>query len=287
MTASSTSAAVTIVTPYRDGARFLPAFAAMLKRQRCEGWRCLLINDHSADAGPDLVAQLAADDPRFCPLSLSGPKRTPGPAAARNYGLQHVETPLVAFCDVDDLWHPDKLLRQLAFHQALRLDLSVSGYGRFRDAATPLLMRWRCPPESLSYAQLLGGNPLPMLTVVVRTELVQDGFPACHHEDFALWLGLFRAQPHLRYGCLPEGLAFYRLHSGNLTHQRRRMLVWADAVFREHGLTRADRYRALLRWSAYQLHQLWMDRPSLNPADLALHQLLEQPPVLLTPTGLF
>ncbi len=287
MTARSTPAAVTIITPYRDGARFLPGFAAMLQRQRCTGWRCLLINDRSADEGPGLAAQLAAHDPRFHPLSLSGPKRSPGPAAARSLGLQQVETPLVAFCDVDDIWHPEKLERQLAFHQALQLDLSVSGYGRFRDAVAPALMRWRCPPDTLTHGQLLGGNPLPMLTVLVRTELVREGFPACPHEDFALWLRLFRDHPGLRYGCLPEGLAFYRLHSGNLTHQRRRMLAWADAVFRQHGLSRGQRYRALLRWSAYQLQQLWIDRPFISPAGQALDQLMAQPPVRLTPDGSF
>jgi teichuronic acid biosynthesis glycosyltransferase TuaG len=287
VTARSTPAAVTIITPYRDGARFLPGFAAMLQRQRFRGWRCLLINDRSADEGPGLAAQLAAHDPRFHPLSMSGPKRSPGPAAARSLGLQQVDTPLVAFCDADDIWHPAKLERQLAFHQALQLDLSVSGYGRFRDAPAPALMCWRCPPKNLTYAQLLGGNPLPMLTVLVRTDLVREGFPACPHEDFALWLGLFRGHPGLRYGCLPEGLAFYRLHAGNLTHQRRRMLAWADAVFRQHGLSRAQRYRALLRWSAYQLQQLCTDRPFTTPAGLALDQLMAQPPVRLTPDGSF
>ena len=39
-----------------------------------------------------------------------------GPAAARNHGVEIAHAPLIAFLDSDDLWAPDKLRRQLAFH---------------------------------------------------------------------------------------------------------------------------------------------------------------------------
>jgi len=38
-----------------------------------------------------------------------------GPAAARNYGARLARAPHLAFLDSDDLWAPQKLLRQLAF----------------------------------------------------------------------------------------------------------------------------------------------------------------------------
>ncbi|HEX8626857.1 MAG TPA: glycosyltransferase, partial [Catenuloplanes sp.] len=40
--------------------------------------------------------------------------RTPGLAGARNTGILSLETDLVAFCDDDDAWQPDKLRRQVA-----------------------------------------------------------------------------------------------------------------------------------------------------------------------------
>lgn len=257
----------------------------MLQRQRFQDWHCLLIDDRSSDAGPAVVADLVRADHRFHALTLDGPKCTPGPAAARSFGMLQVGSPLVAFCDVDDLWHPEKLERQLAFHQNHQLDLSVTGYGRFRDAVEPALLCWRCPPRELNYRQLLGGNPLPMLTVLIRTELVSSGFPDCPHEDFALWLRLFRDNRHLRYGCLPEGLGFYRLHSGNHTSRRRRMLAWTDAVFREHGLGWRQRHLALSRWLSYQLQQAWGDRMLIRRPAQSLKTLLTEPPVCLEPGG--
>ena len=41
-------------------------------------------------------------------------QRHAGPGAARNVGILAARAPLIAFCDADDLWHPDKLARQQA-----------------------------------------------------------------------------------------------------------------------------------------------------------------------------
>lgn len=40
--------------------------------------------------------------------------RSPGLAGARNTGTMALETDLIAFCDDDDVWHPDKLSAQMA-----------------------------------------------------------------------------------------------------------------------------------------------------------------------------
>jgi glycosyltransferase involved in cell wall biosynthesis len=275
---------VSIVTPYRNAAGFVPAFVQMLQAQSFAGWRCLLVDDGSDDDGPALAAQCTAGDGRFCLISRPGARvSSGGPAAARNTALALVDSDWVAFCDIDDLWHPHKLERQLAFQQAHDLDLVVSGFGRF-DHTTQQLIAWRCPPAALSYRLLLGSNPIPMLTVLVRTDLVREGMPSCRHEDFALWLQLFHQHPSLMYGCVPEGLAFYRVHASNLTAQRWRMAGWAWQVFWWHGLRGRALALAMGRWCADQLLNLIRQRLPQAPREpLALAALLAQPPVRLRP----
>ena len=279
---------VSVVVPYRNGAQFIPGFVLMLQSQSFMDWICFLVDDQSTDDGDLIAGQSVDGDDRFQLLSFSGIKFVPGPAAVRNFALARVTTPLVAFCDVDDLWHPLKLERQLDFHASRELDISVTGYWRFRDASSFPIVSCRCPPQALSYRKLFGGNPIPMLSVIVRSDLLKDGMPEMRHEDFCLWLDVFRTNPGLRYGCLPEGLAFYRLHSGSITSHRWKMPCWAFAVFRRHGLSALGLLQAMLLWSFYQLRQLLLSFQVLrDSSQISLSLLLERPPVRLRQGGLF
>lgn len=47
------------------------------------------------------------------PVRVVANERTPGLPGGRNTGVTHAAAPIVAFCDDDDLWAPDKARRQL------------------------------------------------------------------------------------------------------------------------------------------------------------------------------
>ena len=110
---------VSIITPFRDSAHFLPGLVANLQRQTLTNWECLLVDHGSADGGGDLARTLIATDPRFRLLVLPRLRAFDNqlPAIPRNRALAEIRSNLVAFLDVDDLWHPLKLERQLNFHQ--------------------------------------------------------------------------------------------------------------------------------------------------------------------------
>lgn len=60
-----------------------------------------------------LDSSLIQDEPLRAVRVLQN-TRTPGLAGARNTGILSADTPLVAFCDDDDSWLPDKLTEQTA-----------------------------------------------------------------------------------------------------------------------------------------------------------------------------
>src|SRR4051812_15630858 len=62
---------------------------------------------------------VVVDDGSDSPLAVEGVRvvrqSNMGVASARNRGVAEVDGDLVAFLDQDDLWHPEKLERQVPF----------------------------------------------------------------------------------------------------------------------------------------------------------------------------
>lgn len=282
---------VSIITPFRNAEIFLPDLVHTLQKQTFRDWECLLVDDRSSDRSAEVLTRCSEGDQRFRQLPMPAEHGTNGglrlPARPRNHGLAHVRSPLVAFLDCDDLWHHYKLEHQLAFHRAWKLDLSVTAYGRFRTIGQPL-KAVRCPPERLVLEQMRRSNPIPLLTVLIRAELLEGGFPLVPHEDYLLWLNLRRDQPDLRYGVLPSLLAFYRLHAANYSRHSLQVAAWTCGVFRRHGLNHASALRKLVLWGYSHALQL-VSEHSVSPAAVpmlsSLGAILEGEPLSATSCG--
>jgi hypothetical protein len=277
--------AVSIICPYRDGAAFLPGLITNVQEQSHPAWELLLIDDGSSDAGPDLARSAANQDERIRALTAPNrPAGTPsGPWWPRNHGLVQAQHDLIAFLDVDDRWHPAKLRCQLDSLHRTGAVISVTGYVRF-DASRERLLSWRLPPARFGYRLLRVANVIPMLTLLLDRRFLEDGFKPCHHEDYLRWLTTFRLHPDLCCVTIPEALAFYAVHPGNLTGDRWRMPFWTYDVYRAHGLGRLLSLLSLLPWGCYQLFTLLRSRR--RPLNLTLSAMLTaEPPVPLPPGG--
>jgi hypothetical protein len=274
---------ISIITPYRNARRFLPGLIGTLQAQTHRQWECLLVDHVSTDGGAVLAQSLAAGDHRFRFFSVSQAcgDFEPGPAQPRNLALDQIVGCLVCFLDVDDRWHPQKLERQLAFHNRNQLDVSVTAYGRTRREGQGTLTL-RCPPPVLPLQRLLLSNEVPMLTVMLRASLL-DGdvsalplrFPSSRHEDYQLWLALWRRYPQLRYGCLPELLAVHDRHGDNLTAHRARMLRWLYAVHRLDGQSQTGAAWRSIRCAVFQLARAALERLGWNQSALSAQQTVE------------
>lgn len=130
---------LTVVVPARNAVATLAATVASLLAQEGGAPRVLVVDDASED-GTAAVAQ-AAGAHRVLP----GPGR--GPGAARNVGIGAVDTPLIAFCDADDLWPPGRLAKDLPhFAEDPELEVLLGRTGFVAEDPT-LLQRLRFPGE--------------------------------------------------------------------------------------------------------------------------------------------
>jgi len=123
-----------------------------------------------------------------------------GPAAARNQGIIRSSAALLAFLDSDDLWHPQKITRQLEFmnaHPQLLISQSEELWLRRSKTIQPQ-PRHRKSGGNLFYRSLKLCLISPS-AVIMRRELIHqvglfdESLPAC--EDYDFWLRVLSRFP--------------------------------------------------------------------------------------------
>lgn len=102
---------VTCIVPARDAARYLRDALNSVLAQTHRPIEIVLVDDGSKDD----TAAIGRDHGACVTVVSQAPA---GPAAARNLGVQLARGEFVAFLDADDIWHPEKLARQLTVFRA-------------------------------------------------------------------------------------------------------------------------------------------------------------------------
>jgi glycosyltransferase involved in cell wall biosynthesis len=202
---------VSVIVPVHDGERFLDETLTGIANQTYPDLEAVVVDDGSADGGADVARRWMSGRPRD--VLVRQPRA--GVAGARNTGLARSAGPLVAFCDQDDVWHADKLARQVDY-LAHHPDVSVV---LVRQA--PFLDGLDQPPGWLRPDRVYGdpGGVLPC-TALVRRAAFDDvgGFDEAKPgaDDFDWLLRACRAGVGI--AVLPVVLVRRRVHSGNATY---------------------------------------------------------------------
>jgi CDP-glycerol glycerophosphotransferase len=118
-----------MIVPGRDIAAFAAAALDSLRAQTETRWRAILIDDGSTDDTGEIFAQAAAADSRFTVVRHAASR---GLGAARNVGLDLVDTRYVGFLDADDELLPGALAHLTATLDESGSDFIVGAYVRSR-----------------------------------------------------------------------------------------------------------------------------------------------------------
>lgn len=121
--------AITVIVPGHDVAPYAREALDSLRAQTRRDWTAVLVDDASTDDTRAVFEAAAAADPRFRVVRHDTQR---GLAAARNTGLDLVDTPLVGFLDADDRMRPRALERLIAVVEASGSDFVAGAYVRLR-----------------------------------------------------------------------------------------------------------------------------------------------------------
>jgi glycosyltransferase involved in cell wall biosynthesis len=235
---------VSVVVPTRDRrALLLPALRSVLAQTSID-LEVIVVDDGSTDDTQGAVRSLR--DPRVGVMRHETPR---GVAMARNAGAAATHGTWIALLDDDDLWAPDKLVKQVAAAQEAGARWVYAGAVEI-DEAGRLLGGERPPPPAFLVKQLTRRNVMPAgsSNVMVHAETFRssEGFDAGlrHLADWDMWLRLAGlGHP----ACVHEPLVAYRIHPAQATLDTRGMMAEAQVLHDRHG---AD-LNSIRRWLAW------------------------------------
>jgi glycosyltransferase involved in cell wall biosynthesis len=122
-----TAADLTVVIPAHDAATTIAEAIESIIVDHDPAPTVIVVDDRSTDATADIAAR--------CGATMVTAEGT-GPGAARNTGVRHVETGLLAFCDADDWWHDVRITEHLGVLADTTIDLVLGRTQYHVDAVT-------------------------------------------------------------------------------------------------------------------------------------------------------
>ncbi|TDT39485.1 glycosyltransferase involved in cell wall biosynthesis [Halospina denitrificans] len=205
----------------------------------------LVIDDGSSDGTVRILERLQESDQRLKFHTIGNS----GVSTARNFGINKANGTYIGFLDADDMYHPEKIQKQVNFLDSRACDAVVTGIQRFMDASSERQWLSRSfPPDlgenarfELTYnlptnQYVLFNTVLAKRYVFEMGELYEPGLKT--GEDWDLWIKLSR---HFRFEGLAEPLFFYRKHeTSSSAAYRETMTLNAHLSILNHAVTPGD-----------------------------------------------
>jgi len=277
---------VSVIIPACNDAATVERTVSSVVNQTYSDLEVLVVDDGSTDQTAELIHSIADVDHRIRLLQ----KPNGGLASARNHGIVHAGGEFIAPIDADDLWHPEKIRKQMAVMRDRGDQVGlVYCWSRAIDEQDRVL--WDVTPCNLRgsvYAALIIRNFLSSGAPLVRkccveavggydAKLASRGAPCCEDLKFNLDIA-----ERYDFDLVPEFLFSYRVRAGSMSTNIDAMLRSRYVVIEEARARHPELPSKIFRWaSAHQDREFGLahlsDGRFLTGARLLLTALREDP----------
>lgn len=205
---------VSVIMPAYNAEKYIAEAIQSVISQTYTNWELFVLDDCSTDGTAEIAEGFANADSRI--HLLQNPQNM-GVAKTRNRGFDIAKGEWIALLDSDDVWHVDKLEKQLAL--APRGDILYCSYALMDENGRHLSDF--IVPEATDYEAMLWESVLSCSTVLLRRSILAGHrFSAeYYHEDYVFWIELLKAG--YRAVACPEVLVDYRLVKGSRSSDKR------------------------------------------------------------------
>ncbi len=207
---------ISVIMPAYNAERYIEKSIVSVRNQTFKNWELIIVDDGSTDKTSLIIEGFRSMDCRIKYIYQQNKKQ----AAARNRGVAEAKGKWIAFLDSDDIWLYNKLEEQFKYVAQINADVFYT-QGVIIDENNSITSDYEpaCGyfTGAKMYKRLYKGNPIPILSVVLKKEWVSkvgnqnedEKMAGC--EDWDYWIRLAKAGAGF-YG-IESKLFKYRIHA--------------------------------------------------------------------------
>lgn len=222
---------ISIITPLYNAEKFITETILSIQKQTYSNWEAFIVDDCSSDLSAQVVEKVVYKDARiqFIKNDINN-----GAAHCRNQATELAKGDYIAFLDADDLWHPEKLEKQLRFMQANNCGVSFTSYVQIDEDSQPIGKRVKALPR-LTYKKQHANNYIGNLTGMYNASILgKISAPNMRkRQDWAIWLEAIKRSGEPALG-MQEDLASYRFHSGSMSENKFALVQYNFNFYRSY-----------------------------------------------------
>ena len=211
---------VTIILPNYNSYKFIENTVSSIIKQSYKKWELFIVDDCSGKKTISALKNLKKDKR----IKLIFLKKNKGAGYCRNLAIKKSKSDYLAFIDADDLWHKDKLRKQINFMKINKYNFSYTYYTTFSDKNSST--RNIKTPYRFSFETFIKNTSIATSTMIVKRSVSSNiKFSNCKIcEDYFYKCQILKK---IKYAyCFPKFLTKYQIRNNSLQSNKIRNLYW-------------------------------------------------------------
>lgn len=207
---ANSAAKVSILMNCYNGERYLEEALDSVVNQTYANWELIFWDNKSTDHSAQIFNKYS--DKRF-KYHLAERHTTLG--AARELASTHLTGEFIAVLDVDDLWLPDKLEKQLHLFSDNNISVVISNTDYFSNSSSRTLYHKGYEVKDNPQKMLLKNYNISLETVLIRKAFLENKIFDSRYSHIADFELIMRALERGRLAYVDQVLAKWRIHESN------------------------------------------------------------------------
>lgn len=160
---------ISVIVNCHNGEKFLAKCISSILNQSYKNFEIIFVDNASTDKSKVIIKKINSKKIKYFKL-----KKKTKLYNARNYALNKTTGNFIAFLDVDDYWHDDKLFNQIKLFKDSQVGFSSTNFWIYNDKKNTKKKAYNFnKPEGRVFEKLASNYSVCMSTLMVRKKVIE------------------------------------------------------------------------------------------------------------------